>query len=189
MEGSLRRRTQRSGGASQRGMRFPETAKKVHPDRRKAKAPASPMGETGAFFAQQQNADKASKRSLQLAGGRQRAADIQNMVADPLKVGQHFGIKDTRLTGAGPVLQTVQLMLAEVQRHVVNSLLQSRDLSQGIQRDRVDILDQGLIWCIWVISCRAPSEKLSCRDSRICVYWQILMAWSLIRSRSPEIFR
>ena len=55
------------------------------------------------------------------------------MVANAFEVGEQLRVKDTGLIRTGPGLHPLQLILAEQVGHVIDALLQSRDVRQPEQ--------------------------------------------------------
>ena len=89
--------------------------------------------------------------------------DVQDVVADTLKVGEHLGVEHTALVRAGAGLHPVDLSLAEIFGHVVDLLL-----------DLLDFLDVAAVLLdtqhhiqrqtsfIWPICLMTSAEKLIC---------------------------
>ena len=69
-------------------------------------------------------------------GSRQSPGDIEHMIANAFEIRQHFRIQDTGLSGAGPLVEALQLMLAEVHGHIVNLLLHCGSLRQLLHSNR-----------------------------------------------------
>ena len=68
--------------------------------------------------------------------------NVQNVVADALKVGEQLGVEDTGLVRALAVTHTLQVVAAVVAGHVVDALLQSGHIGQplhiaGVEREQV----------------------------------------------------
>lgn len=64
------------------------------------------------------------------------------MVANAFKVGEQLGVEDTGLVRALAVTHTLQVVAAVVAGHVVDALLQGRDIGQplhiaGVEREQV----------------------------------------------------
>ena len=73
---------------------------------------------------------------------RQLLTDVQDMVADALKIGEHFRIKHAGLIRTEAVPDAVHLVLAVPQRHVVNFLFCGCNLGKPFYRNSLQVSEQ-----------------------------------------------